>query len=322
MENGESKIRKADNLASFHSPLFTILFSLFIFLFSCSTAPDRPEEILTERTMVARQLDLANQTANRGRFNDALLILDDARRFAISVDDPPLLIRTAISRGNILFALGRHEEAFFEWEAALEEAESSGNPSLASLARVYNARGRLILLAGSSADAAASGNQMAEAMEIRDQIRSFITTLEPNTRDQAAGNLILGMAEKELGNYAEAERTARLSLDYHVKNLFLEEAAYDWFFIASVYSVSNRFDDALAALNNSISYDRRAENGYGLDSSWQAVGEVYLRKDPYGEASRQDAVRAFQRSRDIFSSLGLLDLAARAEARAVAAAGS
>jgi len=288
-----------------HLPLFILLF-----IISCSSTPPRPEEILTERNMIARQLDLANQTANRGRFNDALLILQDARRFAVSVDDPPLLVRTSISRGNILFALGRHEEAFIEWESALEEAQSSGNVGLASLARVYNARGRLVLLSESALDTS------DEVMEIREQVRGWISTIESNTRDMAAGNLVMAMAEKELGNYAEAERTARLSLDYHSRNLFLEEAAYDWFFIASVYSVSNRFDDALAALNNSISYDRRAENGYGLGSSWQAVGEVHLRKDPHGELSRQEAVRSFLRARDIFDSLGLNVLAARAEARA------
>ena len=311
MKKEERKIRKARFLRHL---IFTSLFSFLTFLlfFSCSSVPDRPEEVLTERNMVARQLDLANQTANRGRFNDALLILQDARRFAVSVDDPPLLVRTSISRGNILFALGRHEEAFLEWDAALEEAIMSGNSSLASLARVYDARGRLILLDNSAGNESYS----AEVMEIRDQVRSLISTMESGSRDQAAGNLILGMAEKELGNYAEAERTARLSLDYHSRNLFLEEAAYDWFFIASVYSVSNRFDDALAALNNSISYDRRAENGYGLASSWQAIGEVHLRKDPQGVSSQQDAVRAFLRARDIYDSLGLNDMAARAEARA------
>ena len=57
--------------------LFSLLIALFSFLiFSCSSAPKKAAEIFTERIIAANQLNLANQTANQGRYEDALLILN------------------------------------------------------------------------------------------------------------------------------------------------------------------------------------------------------------------------------------------------------
>ena len=273
------------------------------FFASCSSVPKRPLEVFVNRNMAANQLDLANRTANQGRYSDALMILEDARRFAESTDDPPLLIKTSLTRGNILFSMGQHGEAFENWNAALAEGENAGLGNLTSLARISICRGNLVLLMG-------SGNKTA-VEDIRNQVNRHTASIKSDPAAQASGYLVLGMAEKELQRFREAERALRKALDLHEKNRYLEEAAYDWFFIASVYSVEGRYNDALTALKTSISLDRRAENGFGLASSWQAMGEVYLKA-----GSRGDAADAFRRAAAIFWSIDLDTEAAAAEAKA------
>jgi tetratricopeptide (TPR) repeat protein len=289
------------------------LLAVVLLLTSCSSAPKRPAAIYTERNTAYNLLELAGRTANQGKYADALLILEDVQRAAVSVDDSPLLVRTAVTRGNVLFSLGRHDEAFLDWEAAQREAESSGESDLATLAAIYSCRGRLVLLTN------AGTNTGVE--EIRDQVGRLISSIKTNREAQASGYLVLGMAEKELGRYAEAERALRSAIAIHEKDLYLEEAAYDWYFLASIFSVSGRYDNALAALTTAISFDRRAENGFGLASNWQAMGEEYQKKslsvDPAeAGAVRAEAVQAFRRAADIFRAIFLEEEALKAEAKA------
>jgi tetratricopeptide (TPR) repeat protein len=79
----------------------------------------------------------------------------------------------------------------------------------------------------------------------------------------------------------------------------LEQSAYDWYLIASVFSVSGRYDDALAALKKALEFDRRAENGYGLGKDWLTIGDVYAKAGQQGQASA-----AYQRAAEIFRSGG------------------
>jgi tetratricopeptide (TPR) repeat protein len=284
-----------------HSYLMLLCICIF-FLISCSSAPPPPDEILTDRNRAARQIDLANQAANRGRYDEALFFAEEAWRLAISCDDPYLISRTGMTRANILFSLGRHDEAFRDWGEALEEAEREGLADLLLLTRIYTARGRLMLM---------ENPQVPAVEEIRDQVNSYTAAIRSDPYGQAAGWLVLGMAEKELKRFAEAERAARRSLDYYEKNLNLEDAAYAWYFIASVHSVEGRYNDALAALHNAISFDRRAENGFGLASSWQAMGNVHLKA-----GNTAQAARAFRRAADIYRANGLDEAADKAAALA------
>jgi len=109
MGNREQGMKKFKSLCG--SWLIFILIFL-AFLSACSSAPRQTGEVFIDRNMAHDHLNLANQTANHGRFEEALIILQEARRLAVSTDDPSLRIRTSASRGNVLFFLGRHEEAF------------------------------------------------------------------------------------------------------------------------------------------------------------------------------------------------------------------
>ena len=277
-------------------PWLLILFFVFL-LFSCSSAPQPTGEIYADRNLAFTQIDLANKAASRGRYNEALNLMEEARRLAVGADDPELRVRTAIGLGDILFSMGDHDEAFGEWEKAINEGGSSGQPVLASLARIYAIRAKLVMLAnGMGTDAAAE--------ELRTQVNREIAVFRGDEIYDAIANITLGLAEKQLGRWDEAENAVRRALAIHEKNHRLEDAAYDWFFIASIHSVAGNYDDALEALEKAISFDRRAENGYGLASSWQAVGDVN------GKAGRTtDARAAWQRAAEIYEAIGLTEKA-------------
>ena len=290
---------------SFFAPLrlrVIIIPVIFFLLSACSTAPRRPQEIFTERNMATNHLRLADHTANRGNYEDALLILGEARRLALATDDPVLIVRTSMSRANILFAKGFYAEAFADWEAASAEGIASGETVLAALARIYAIRARLILLdRGENAGSAAN---KIKAEELLERLHPELHLVRADAFAAAAGNITLGLAEKQLRRWDEAERAARRALTFYERNRMLEDAAYAWFVIASIRSTAGNLDAAMDALNAAIRFDRRAENGYGLAASWRAMAEIHQR------AGRLDESRAaLHRAVNIYRAIGLFELA-------------
>jgi tetratricopeptide (TPR) repeat protein len=277
-----------------------LLFFVFL-LFGCSSAPKPTGEVYADRNTALSQIDLANQAASRGRYNDALNIINEARRLAVSTDDPGLRVRTSIALGDVLFSLGDHDEAFEEWEKAGNEGEASGEPVLAALARIYTIRARLVLLAnGMGTD--------VDAEDLRTQVNSEMAVFRNDEMYSAAAYITLGLAERALGRWAEAENAVKRALDIHEKNYRLEDAAYDWYLIASIRSFAGNYDGALEALGTAISFDRRSENGFGLASSWKAVGDVNEKANRI-----ENAQAAWRRAAEIYRAIGLPAYAERIE---------
>ena len=288
---------------------FIFHFSFFIFLLSCSSAPKKATEIFVIRNTAANQLNLANETAAHGRYEEALVIVDGARQLAVSADDPLLRIKTSMSRGNILFSLGRESQALQELESAAVEADAAGERVLAAQARIYIIRASLMQLTAENPADNGGGNAAAAGIEeYKESLTREMAAVRSDQNASAEAYVTLGMAEKGLGNWAEAESALRRALDVHVKDLSLEAAAYDWFIIASVRSMAGNYDSALEALRAAIGYDRRAENGFGLASSWQAAGDV-LEKAGRAEEARE----AWGRAVEIYRAISMQDLAEKLE---------
>jgi tetratricopeptide (TPR) repeat protein len=276
-----------------------LLLAVFV-LGGCSTAPNRPAELFTLQNEAETQLNLANRAADRGNYEEALTLLEEARRLAVSTDRPPLLIRVGLSQGNVLFSLGRVEEARALWNTALAEAEQAGEEGLAAAARIYTARSRLIL--------AENGR---EPRELIDAVTRDLSLIKSDPLNSALGWTVIGLAEKAMGRWNEAENALGKALDIHEKERYLELAAYDWYLIASVRSVAGQYGPALDALSQALSLDRRAENSYGLGMDWLARGDVYKKA-----ARGDEAAAAYGRSAEIFRAIGLEKEQAEAERRA------
>ncbi|MDR3130879.1 MAG: hypothetical protein LBU18_04965 [Treponema sp.] len=267
---------------------------LFCLLSACSSAPARPAEIVLTRSAAAALLEQANREADRGNYEAALSRAQEARRMAVSVDDPPLRIMTGLSIGNSLFFLNRQDDADAAWRSALEDAEAEGGAELAAVCRIYRARWDLL-----SALAQTDGGERPGMEEIRSQVQAELGVIKTDRLSAALGWIVTGLAEKELGRYREAEAALKKALALHEEDLYLEQAAYDWYLIASVFSVAGRYAEAEAALIEALRFDRRAENVYGLGKDWLALGDVLTKA-----GGQNHAAAAYQRAAEIFESGG------------------
>jgi tetratricopeptide (TPR) repeat protein len=223
-------------------------------------------------------------------------------RLAIAVDDPGLRIRVGLSRGNVLFSLDRNKEAEEAWNGALGEAERIGNGEMAVVSRIHIAWGKVLLTERADLPAA--------AQSVRDEVSRDMSVIKDRYYTAFAWTII-GLAEKELGRYEQAETAVRRALDIHEKDLYFELAAHDWFRIASFRSIAGNQHGALQALESAIAFDRRVENSWGLASDWQGMGIVY-RYMGNAEASRA----AYLRAAEIFHAIGNDEAAAEARSQA------
>ena len=266
-----------------------------ILLFSaCSSAPKNPGDIVDQRKRAESQLEQGNKQADRGSLEAALVFLDEALRLAVATDDPGLRIRAGLSRSNVLFSMGRHDEAEAGWNKALDEAARLGDKELLAVSRIHISRGKLLSSSGSSA------GRSGIAQSVRDDIEREMAQIKSEQLYSALAWTVIALAEKELGRFAAAETAVRRSMAVHEKANNLELVAYNWFLIASFRSLSGDYGKARQALEEAISFDRRVENSWGLANDWRALGEVQKKA-----GDRESSRAAFIRSAEIFRSIGL-----------------
>ena len=257
-------------------PLLAALFD------SCSSVPPRPAEVFAVQSMADTLIGRANAESDKGNYSEALILLNEAWKLAVSTDRPALRVRVNLARANALYALGRTGEAERIWRDAEEEANFAGEPLLASASRVFRARSMLL-----------SGKQNPEGtMEL---LQTEQGNLKGDKLLYAMSWTVKGLAEKELGYFSEAEKSIMNALSIHDKGRYLEQAAYDWYLIASIRSVAGNYNGAIQALNRAIGFDRRAENTFGLAMDWAAMGDVYLKSE-----NENNAFFAWNRSAEIF----------------------
>ena len=262
--------------------LYGFILLLLLLFASCSSAPKRPVEIFAIQSMAETNITLANKEADQGNYSEALTLLNEAWRLAVASDRPALRIRVNLAQANSLYALGQTAEAERLWQNVEQEANSAGESLFASASRIYRARSMLM--------SGAISPELTLALTLNEQDR-----LKKDRLFTALNWTVKGMAEKELGRYADAEKSVMNALAIHEKDRYLEQAAYDWYLIASIRSVAGNYREALEALDSALSFDRRAENTFGLAMNWAAKGEVYRNM-----GDEDSAAHAWRRSAEIF----------------------
>jgi tetratricopeptide (TPR) repeat protein len=271
----------------------------FLLALGCSSAPKGPVERRTLRNAGTTQLELANREADRGNYEATLELLAEAKRLAFNADDSALIVRTHLALGNVYSFLGKEAEAAAAQDSAAAEAALSGDGELSALCEIYHERRRLLSPTVTAASAA----------EVRDNALAALAKIKTNPLDEALGWIVAGLAEKELRRFPQAEESLKKALALHGSHP--EQAAYDWYLIASIRSVAGDYDAALEALNQALEYDRRVENSYGLGKDWLARGDVLSKA-----GRREEAAAAWRRAAEIFTSAGFTadaDAAARRE---------
>jgi len=260
-------------------------FIVIFILASCSSSPRNTGEVYHLRMQAETLLDSANKEVSRGNYSNSLILVNESKRYALLCDDPSLITRTSLTRGNVLYYLGRIDDAFDEWEQAIKEATMFGSGELISVSRIYLARGNLI-----------SGR--VSAQEIYDEVSKESENITDRLYTAFSWQ-VRGFALRALGQWEEAEHAIMQSLALHESNRFFENTAYDWYTIASIRSLSGDYDRAIYALDMSIFYDRRVENSWGLAASYRAKGDVYHNDENY-----EEAIEAYKRARAIYAAMG------------------
>ena len=280
---------------------YSLILLILLLISACSTQPKNPGVTYNLRRQAESQLSQGNKQADRGELGQALSLLEDAMQLAVASDDPGLRVRVGLSRGNVLFSLGRREEAAEAWNNALGEAESIGDRELTAVSRIHIARGRLL----------SSGGESAAAESVRDEVTRDMAQVRSDQLYTAFAWMVIGLAEKELGRYAQAETALRRSLEIHEKDRNFELAAYDWFMIAFFRSLAADYRGARQALEMAIDFDRRVENSWGLASDWRALGDVNRKAGDHDAAQT-----AYSRAAQIFRAMGNREAAEETLSRA------
>jgi len=263
-----------------------------LFWGSCSTAPKKTGDIINLRAIAEKGLDAANREAVLGNYANAHALLTEYKRMAILTDDPSLIARVCLSMGNVLFSLGRTDDAFLEWDRAALEAQKSNNAELLSVSRIFKAKGSLL-----------SGKTGAQA--VFDEVNRESANIKTDVLFTAFSLQVKGLALRALGSYSNAENAFKSSLAIHEKELTLENASYDWYTIASIRSLAGNSTGALEALEAAITLDRRIENSWGLAASYRAMGDVYRKA-----GREKEALEAYARAKGIYEALKNEDEAA------------
>jgi len=274
-----------------------LILASVLLLAACSTQPKNTGDVYDLRKQAESHLDLGNKLSDRGDNAEALRMITEAQRLAKITDDPSLIIRTSLSRGNVLMNIRQFDEASQEFESALAESLRMGNRELVAVSRIHISRYRL-------------NRGLSPAQQVKQELAGELGFIKSDTLYIAFAWLVSGLAEKELGNYAEAEAAVKRALNLHEKGRYLEQAAYDWYLIGSFRSSNKDYSGAREALTQALALDRRIENSYGLATDWRALGNIYAKA---GNAEESRA--AYLRAADIFRALGNADSAEEAEGR-------
>ncbi|MDR2865044.1 MAG: tetratricopeptide repeat protein [Spirochaetaceae bacterium] len=275
-----------------HKAVFRFLLALLcaLLLSLCSSAPKRAVEIRTMRFMAETQLDLSNKYAGRGNYKQALDMLEESRRIAVAVDDPELLVRTALAYGDILYYLDKTDEALAYWKDALQTAQEAHDRELSAVCSIYLDRYQLLSNPGNP----------AVADKVKHNTKENMAFLTEDTLNAANGWIVAALAEKELKNYGDAEAALKNAFSIHSKGNYLELAAYDCYLLASLYSKQGSYEAAIASLHDAIGFDRRAENSHGLGMDYLALGDIYKKT-----GNKNSSIEMYTRAAGIFKAARL-----------------
>lgn len=242
------------------------------------------------RNRAWQQLELANTAIDRGSYEEALQMLIDVEKLAYQIDNSELIINTALSRGNAWLALDNSDNATKAWDEAEAEAAAAKDPEMQAMCRIYRNRAAIILLDeaqnGTDRNTVSTNTDTTKINSIIQNTKADIAALVHNQLAEALGWTVIGLAEKLNRNWDASEAAFKKALAIHEKALSLELAAYDNYLIASLWSVAGDYDKAIAALENALAFDRRAENTHGLISDWEALSVVYEKAGRLTEAAR------------------------------------
>jgi tetratricopeptide (TPR) repeat protein len=272
-------------------PLLLALAALAALL-SCSTAPKPRTEVNERKNRAAEFTRSGNERFAQGDYRQALSFFTLALNENVAVDNLEGICSSYNSIGMALLAQGEKERAEASFTEALRLAGKLADPRLA--AQSASNLGELALARG----------QPQKALE-------YLQFAESQIAGQAgAGPAIvfhnLGAACKQLDRPAEAMAYFQKALAINLDLKRFEEAASNYYMIASLCSGQEDYPGAFKALNEALRYDRLMERSRGIAQDLHALGALYEKT-----GDDENALEHYHRSYLVYRSLSMNGEAAR-----------
>jgi tetratricopeptide (TPR) repeat protein len=269
---------------------------------SCSTAPQKIETVTTVKNQAAQASSFGDAYFKQGRYDLALQFFTQALDYNTSVDNGEGVIQSYDAIAKVYMAtgdLGTAEDIF----TRARELSRGSKKSLFFLSS--NSLGELYLARG---EPQKSLIIFEEALAMPEEARS------PAQLGILYHNL--GTTQKNLGNPDKALEYYGKSLQINLASKLIEEAASDYYMIASVNSKQGDYEQAARNAELALAYDKKIESSQGIAKDLYALGLIATRRKD--TASAYDY---FQRAYLVYTTLGqkaemkksLTDLIASAE---------
>jgi tetratricopeptide (TPR) repeat protein len=268
---------------------------------SCSTAPKKSDSVTAMKTQASQDGAYGESYFRQGRYDLALQFFLQSLSEYTSVDDAEGIIQSYNSIGKTYMATGSLDSAQEIFLKARDRARGTSGPLLFvttnNLGELYLARG----------DGESALGTFEEALAMPAAARTSVQTgiLYHN----------LGTAQKFLGNPEKALDYYGQSLKINLENKHTEEAASDYYMIASVHSKQGALEEAAKNAELALTLDKQIESSPGIAKDLYALGLIANK--------RKDAAAAydyFQRSYLVFTTLGMRSDMKKALTELVAAA--
>lgn len=227
---------------------------------SCSTAPKKPDSIVEVKNRAAEAGKSGDAYYRQGRYDVALRFYTDALQDNLSVDYREGVVQSYNSIGRVEMASELLDEARKSFDKARAIAEELGGVPLFV---TRNNLGELSLRRG----------EAARALEIyQDLVKDPRPEIPPEQLALAYHNL--AAAWKGSGDLDQAMSWLAKSLQINLDHKLYEEAAGDYYMIASLHS--KRGELALARENAALALenDKRVENSLGIIKDLYALGLI------------------------------------------------
>jgi tetratricopeptide (TPR) repeat protein len=268
---------------------------------ACSSAPRKTDTVSTVKNQAAQDSIAGDAYFRQGRFDLALQLFTKSLNENTTVDNGEGVIQSYIAIGKTSMAMGSLDRAEEILLAARERSRAAGAAllftSTSSLGELYLAKGE----PQKALDLFTEALGMPAAARTKAQTALLYHDIGTAQKD-------LGQAETALGWYGKA-------LEINLAEKLGDQAAADYYMVASVYSKKGDYDLAAKNAQMALEADKKIENSPGIAQDLYALGLISNR--------RRDTAAAydyFQRSYLVFTALGIKPQMRKALAELVGAA--
>ncbi len=257
-----------------------------LIVLSCSTPPKKSDTVSTTKNQAAQDAATGDGYYRQGRYELAVQFFTLSLGEYTSIDDTEGVIDVYNALGKTYISMGALSMAEDILTRARELAEGA-KPDLLFVTTLN--LGELYLSKG-NADSARATFEKALAMPAGSRTPAQTAILYHD----------LGTAAKNLSDPAKALEYYGKALDLDLAGKLTEQAASDYYMIASVHSLAGRYDDALKNATLALSLDKQIESSRAIAGDLYALGLISTKK---GDTAA--AFDYYQRAYLVFTTLGI-----------------